>query len=103
MGKFCQFLTVICLQSDNGEGIIVLCFFQPKSADICLIPPLNIYCGYLLEVPQLGASNEYPQQMFSWRNKKKYYVEAPHTWSCDICLLIKGPQTNVCTCIHLAV
>ena len=30
----------------------------------------NICCGYSLEVPQGGASNEYPQHMFSWRNKK---------------------------------
>ena len=27
-------------------------------------------CGYLLEVPRRGASNEYPQHVFSWRNKK---------------------------------
>ena len=26
--------------------------------------------GYSLEAPQRGASNEYPQHMFSWRNKK---------------------------------
>ena len=25
---------------------------------------------YSLEVPHGGASNEYPQHMFSWRNKK---------------------------------
>ena len=30
----------------------------------------NIYCGYSLEAPHWGASNEYPQYMFSWRNKK---------------------------------
>ena len=30
----------------------------------------NIYCGYSLEAPQTGTSNEYPQHMFSWRNKK---------------------------------
>ena len=30
----------------------------------------NIYCGYSLEVPHWGTSNEYPQYMFSWRNKK---------------------------------
>ena len=30
----------------------------------------NICCGCSLEVPQWGASNEYPQHMFSWRNKK---------------------------------
>ena len=27
-------------------------------------------CGYSLEVPLRGTSNEYPQHMFSWRNKK---------------------------------
>ena len=30
----------------------------------------NICCGYSLEAPHRGASNEYPQHMFSWRNKK---------------------------------
>ena len=30
----------------------------------------NICCGYSLEVPQRDASNEYPQHMFSSRNKK---------------------------------
>ena len=29
----------------------------------------NICCGYSLEAPQRGASNEYPQHMFLWRNK----------------------------------
>ena len=27
-------------------------------------------CGYSLEAFPQGASNEYPQHMFSWRNKK---------------------------------
>ena len=30
----------------------------------------NICCGYLLEVPGGGASNEYPQHTFLLRNKK---------------------------------
>ena len=30
----------------------------------------SIYCGYSLEVPQQGTSNEYPQHMFYIRNKK---------------------------------
>ena len=30
----------------------------------------NICCGYSLEAPCQGASNEYPQHMFSLRNKK---------------------------------
>ena len=34
----------------------------------------NICCGYSLEVPQWGASNEYPQHMFSWRNTKNIYL-----------------------------
>ena len=32
---------------------------------------------YSLEAPHWGTSNEYPQHMFSWRNKKKYYVDSP--------------------------
>ena len=30
----------------------------------------NICCGNSLEAPHRGASNKYPQHMFSWRNKK---------------------------------
>ena len=30
----------------------------------------NIYFGYSLEAPRRGGSNEYPQHMFLWRNKK---------------------------------
>ena len=30
----------------------------------------NICCGYSLEAPHQGASNEYPQHMFLSRNKK---------------------------------
>ena len=30
----------------------------------------NIDCGYLLEPPRQGGSNEYPQSMFVSRNKK---------------------------------
>ena len=34
------------------------------------ISPQNIDCGYLLEPPRQGGSNEYPQSMISSRNKK---------------------------------
>ena len=30
----------------------------------------NICCGYSLEVPHRGTSNEYPQHMFSLRKKE---------------------------------
>ena len=32
----------------------------------------NIHCGYLLELPRRGGSNEYTQSMFLSRNKKIY-------------------------------
>ena len=45
-------------------------FFNKKVLIVFLFLHENICCGYSLEVPQRGTSNEYPQQMFSWRNKK---------------------------------
>ena len=38
--------------------------FQIKNADIFLISAQNIDCGYSLEPPRRGGSNEYPQSMF---------------------------------------
>ena len=38
--------------------------FQKKNSDIFQISPQNIDCGYLLELPRRGSSNEYPQSMF---------------------------------------
>ena len=37
---------------------------QYKFFNIFLIFVLNIDCGYKLEPPHLGGSNEYPQSMF---------------------------------------
>ena len=64
---------------------------------------------YSLEVPQGGASNEYPQHMFLWRNKKiilpGYH---PHIWSyeptvllvlqwgiCPLSLLLRNPSNKI--------
>ena len=41
-----------------------------KNSDIFHISAQNLDCGYSLELPQRGGSNEYPQSMFSSRNKK---------------------------------
>ena len=41
-----------------------------KNSGSFYISAQNICCGYLLEVPQQGGSNEYPQFMFLSRNKK---------------------------------
>ena len=51
-------------------------FYNPKrklfrkNCDIFHIPAQNIDCGYSLEPPHRGGSNEYPQSMFLSRNKK---------------------------------
>ena len=44
--------------------------FQIKNSDISHVSAQNIDCGYSLEPPRRGGSNEYPQSMFSSRNKK---------------------------------
>ena len=41
-----------------------------KKSDIFLISAQNIDCGYSLEPPRRGGSNEYPQSMLLSRNKK---------------------------------
>ena len=38
--------------------------FQIKNPDIYHISAQNIDCGYSLEPPRRGGSNEYPQSMF---------------------------------------
>ena len=44
--------------------------FSDKNSDIFHISAQNIDCGYSLELPCQGSSNEYPQSMFSSRSKK---------------------------------
>ena len=41
-----------------------------KISDIFHISAQNIDCGYTLEPPRRGGSNEFPQSMFLSRNKK---------------------------------
>ena len=43
---------------------------QMKNSGNFHISAQNIDCGYLLELPQGGSSNKYPQSMFLSRNKK---------------------------------
>ena len=44
--------------------------FQIKNRLIFSYFCSNIYCGYSLEPPRRGGSNEYPQSMFLCRNEK---------------------------------
>ena len=51
-------------------------FSAGKKKDIFLIFAQNIDCGYTLEPPRRGGSNEYPQSMFWSKNKKNRYTPA---------------------------
>ena len=55
--------------------------FQQKIFDIFLIFAQNIDCGYTLEPPRRGSSNEYPQSMFWSKNKKNRYTSAYPSFS----------------------
>ena len=44
--------------------------FRTKNSDIFHISAQNIDCGYSLEPPRRGGSNEYQQSMFPSKNKK---------------------------------
>ena len=44
--------------------------FSDKNSDSFRISAQNIDCGYSLEPPRRGGSNEYPQSMFLSTNKK---------------------------------
>ena len=47
-----------------------MAIFQIKNSDIFHISAQNRDCGYSLEPPRRGGSNEYPQSMFLSRNNK---------------------------------
>ena len=50
-----------------------------KNSDIFHISARNIDCGYSLEPPHRGGSNEFPQSMYLSRNKKNnVYPCKPH-------------------------
>ena len=50
--------------------------FQKKNFAIFLIFAQNIDCGYTLEPPRRGGSNEYPQSMFWSKKMKNRYTPA---------------------------
>ena len=41
---------------------------------------LNVCCGYSLEAPRQGASNEHHQHMFLWRNTKNVRLIPTHIY-----------------------
>ena len=61
-------------------------FVNPKALIFFLFPHENVYCGYSSEAPHWGVSDDYPQYVFSWRNKKNIYVDIPliYSYACDL-------------------
>ena len=57
--------------------IYIFLIFQRKHTLWVLI---NRRCGYSLEMPHRGTSNEYPQHMFSMKNKKNVNFRASKSW-----------------------
>ena len=55
------------------DKLILRRFFNKKESIFFLFLYENIMLWYSLEAPRRGASNEYPQHMFSSRNKKNIY------------------------------
>ena len=79
--KLCQFVSsmagyyCITLQKHAYSNILRILppkneNFQVKNSDIFHISAQKIDCGYSLEPPQWGSSNEYPQSMFFSSNKE---------------------------------
>ena len=56
---------VLALKIENFVGKFFICF---------LFLLQNIDCGYSLEPPRRGDSNEYPQSLFWSKNKKNKYT-----------------------------
>ena len=54
-----------CIALDKMLFFCCCFFFNPKVLIIFLLLQENKCCGYSLEVPHQGTSNEYPQHMFS--------------------------------------
>ena len=62
---YSNILKILPLKNEN---------FQIKSSDIFHITAQNIDCGYSLEPPRRGGSNEYPQSMFRAEIRKITYT-----------------------------
>ena len=80
LGYFFLFITKTCLYNFDPlkpHFYIVKLGFTGVYI-ICLISAQNIDCGYLLELPHWGGSNEYPQSMFwveLWKISEFFYLK----------------------------
>ena len=64
-------------------------FFHPESTNIPLVSLQNHMLWYSLELPHQGTSNEYPQCIFLWKNKRNIYWIPQLIWSyTGLCIYI---------------
>ena len=73
--------TLPCMYYIDFSIVVKIENFLQKIFDIFLIFAQNINCGYTLEPPRRGGSNEYPQSMFWSKNKKNRYTPAYPSFS----------------------
>ena len=87
--------------------------FKIKYYDIFHISVQNIDCGYSLEPPRRGGSNEYPQSMFLSRNKKNnvypcepqfYYIKVGFKGVkfISVCYRDAWCVIRICNCLRVA-
>ena len=62
--------------TENFFSAVKVEHFVGKNDDIFNIHAQNIDCGYTLEPPRRGGSNEYPQYIFWMKKKKNRYTPA---------------------------
>ena len=55
----------------------------------------NICCGYSLEAPHWGTSNEYPQHMFSWRNKKDISIFRKKKSALSVAMINRNEKVSI--------
>ena len=58
--------------------------FQIKNSDIFHVSAQNIDCGYSLEPPRRGGSNEYPQSIFRSEIRKNVYPCQPQFYNIKV-------------------
>ena len=82
-------------QLASGSQLIWICFRiatdkrgYPHNIFLFLDEYIHVCCGYSLEAPRRGASNEYPQHMYSLRNKKDISIfrmkKVPYLFLCAL-------------------
>ena len=73
-------------------------FSDKKKTDVFHISAQNMDCGYSLEPPQRGGSNEYPQSMFLSKVKKNNAYRCKPLFYC-IKVRLKGVKI-IKACFH---